>query len=80
MSTYNSGSAATLLYYSNSVVYLLLWRTQLLWPFCDLRSRCGRYILPLWFLLLLLFSSPILGGCRFDVHHTSIHDVALMQI
>jgi len=42
-----------------------------------LRSRCGHSILPLWLLsflflsFFLLFSSPILSGCRLDVYHTS---------
>jgi len=38
---------------------------------------CGFY---LSFFLLLIFSSPILSGGRFDVHHTSTHDVALVRI
>jgi len=35
-----------------------------------LRSRCGHYILPLWF-LLLSFSSPILSGRRLDIYTVS---------
>ena len=42
-----------------------------------LRSRCGHYILQLWF---LLFSLPILSGPVLDVYRTSTHDVALVQI
>ena len=38
-----------------------------------LRSRCGHYIFVLWFLLLLLFSSPNLSGCRVDVYRTSFY-------
>jgi len=47
-----------------------------------LRSRCGHYILQLWFLSILLpfFPSPILSGWRLDVYYTSTHDVALVQI
>jgi len=41
-----------------------------------LRSRCGRYILQLWF-LLSFFPSPILSHRRLDVYHTSTHDVAV---
>ena len=50
-----------------------------------LRSRCGHYILALWFLLsfyLLFsfyrFSSPNLSRRRLDVCHTSTHGVALV--
>jgi len=32
------------------------------------------------FFFVLLFSSPILSGCRLDVYHTSTRDVALAQI
>jgi len=48
-----------------------------------LRSRCGHYIFPLWFLHLLLsffLSSPNLSRCRLDVYHTSTHGVALVRI
>jgi len=46
-----------------------------------LRSRCGHYILQLWFLsFFFFFSSPILSGRRLDVYHTSTHDVALLRI
>jgi len=30
--------------------------------------------------IFFLFSSPILSGRRFDVYHTSTHDVALVRI
>ena len=46
-------------------------------------NRADHYIFALWFLsfyLLLLFFSPNLSGRRVDVYHTSIHDVALVQI
>ena len=47
----------------------------------SLRSRCGHYILQLWFLSsFFLFSSPLLSGWRLDVYHTSTHDVALARI
>jgi len=46
-----------------------------------LRSRCGHYIFALWFLsIFFLYSSPNLSGRRFDVYHTSTHDVALVRI
>ena len=41
-------------------------------------TRQAIIILQLWF--LSFFSSPILSGRRLDVYHTSIHDVALVQI
>jgi len=48
-----------------------------------LRSRCGHYILQLWFLtsFFFFFSSPILSGRRLAVYHRStevdptLHDV-----
>jgi len=45
-----------------------------------LRSRCGHYILQLWFLCFFFFSSPNLSSRRLelDVYHTSTHDVALV--
>jgi len=47
-------------------------------------SRCGHYILALWFLLLILssffLSSPNLSRRRLDVYHTSTHGVALVRI
>jgi len=53
-------------------------------------SRCGHYMFILWFLLsssffffffiFFFFSSPNLSGRRFDVYHTSTHNVALVQI
>jgi len=52
-----------------------------------LRSRCGHYILQLWFLSSFFFffffffffcSSPILSGRRLDVVDTSTHGVALV--
>ena len=55
-----------------------------------MRSRCRHYILQLWFLLfflsscffllLSLFSLPIISRRRLDVYHTTIHGVALVQI
>ena len=40
-----------------------------LWP----SDRASHYILPLWFLLsFVLFSSPILSGCRLDVFMSTI--------
>jgi len=46
-----------------------------------LRTRCGHYILQLWFLsFFFFFSSPILSGRRLDVYYTCIHDVALVRI
>jgi len=47
-----------------------------------LRSRYGPYILCGFFfcLLLLLFSSPNLGGRRVDIYHTFTHGVALVRI
>jgi len=52
-----------------------------------LRSRCGHYIIVLWFLLLssfflsfYLFFSPNLSGRRLDVYHTSTHGLALVRI
>jgi len=46
-----------------------------------LRSRCGHYILQLWFLLLLCFFILVCScGRRLDVCHTSTHDVALVRI
>jgi len=42
-----------------------------------MRSRCGHYILVLFF---LLFFSPNLSGRRLDVYHTSTSGVALMRI
>ena len=39
-------------------------------------SRCEHYI----FVLSLLSSSPDLSGGRFDVYHTSTHDVVLVEI
>jgi len=49
-----------------------------------LRSRCGHYIFPLWFLLLSSFlylvSSPNFSGRRLDVYHTCTHGVALVRI
>ena len=44
-----------------------------------LRSRCGHYILPCDF-YILLFSSPNLSSRRLDVYCTSTHDVALVRI
>jgi len=44
-----------------------------------LRSRCGHYILQLWFnssFFFFSFFSHILSGRRLDVYHTSTHDVA----
>ena len=47
-------------------------------------SRCGHYILQLWFLYFFpsffFFTSPILSSRIMDVYHTSTHDVALVQI
>jgi len=40
-------------------------------------SRCGHYIVVLWF---LIFSSPNLSRRRLDVYHTSTHFVALVRI
>jgi len=39
-------------------------------------SCCGFYLLSIFY----LFSSPNLSGRRLDVHHTSTHGVALVQI
>jgi len=47
----------------------------LLWP----PNRAGHYILPLWFLPFIYFSS-VLSGRRLDVYHTSTHDAALVRI
>ena len=48
------------------------------------RSRCGHYILQLWFLSLFFFRIfyflAYLSGRRLDVYHTSTHDVALVRI
>jgi len=48
-------------------------------------NRADHYIFVLWFLsifylLLLLFSSPNLSGRTLDVYHTSTHGLALEQI
>jgi len=46
-----------------------------------LLSRCGHYILQLWFLSFsFFFSSPVLSGRRLNINHTSTHDVALVRI
>jgi len=41
-------------------------------------NRAGHYILMLWFLSSIFFSSPNLSGRRLDVYHTSTHGVALV--
>jgi len=43
-------------------------------------NRAGHYIFALWFLLSVLFSSPILSRRRLDVYHTSTHSVAIVRI
>jgi len=44
-------------------------------------NRARHYIFAMWFLLsYYLFSSPNLSHPRFDVYHTSTHDVALVRI
>jgi len=61
----------------------IVFITYCVWIFMvALRSRCGRYIFALWFLLsfVFLFSSPNLSGRRVDVYHTSTHGVALVRI
>jgi len=46
-----------------------------------LLSRCGHFILALWFLLSsFFFSSPTLSRRLLDVYHTSTPGVALVQI
>jgi len=40
-------------------------------------NRAGHYIVILWFLSSIFFSSPNLCGCRLDVYHTSTHHVAV---
>jgi len=42
-----------------------------------LRSRCGHYILAMWFLLSIFFPSPNLSGRRLAVYHTSTHGANL---
>jgi len=48
-----------------------------------LRSRCGHYIIVLWFLssfFFLFYSLPNLSGRRLDVYHTSTYGLALVRI
>jgi len=45
-----------------------------------LRSRCGHYIIALWFLFIFFSSSSNLSGRKLDVYHTSTDDVALVRI
>jgi len=54
------------------------WRKLIM---AALRSRCGHYIFPLWFLhSISFFPSPILSRRRLDVYHTSTHGVDLVPI
>jgi len=44
-----------------------------------LHSRCGHYILQLWFLSsFFIFSSLILSSGTLDDYYTSTHDVAFV--
>jgi len=45
-----------------------------------LYNRADHFIVAMVSSFFFLFSSPNLSGRRLDVYHTSIHDVALVQI